>query len=196
MAVKALPRGSPSSRISQPSGGCGFWVAITVGLGGRGTLSVISHRNVICVFTAQRSLSQAYTLNPALQTSVGYSVPLAKEEWECVDVGIRLCLSARMKVWVAGRGVEDLYSERCSCSVWLAALMAVGLNSCECRDTPAWGQRGGKLNKSRWPPLPLLVDHTEQHYHSHYTDKHRCPPTHIPGFPYVSIGKYLLLYVQ
>lgn len=30
------------------------------------TVSVISQRNVICVFTAQRGLSQAYTLNPAL----------------------------------------------------------------------------------------------------------------------------------
>ncbi len=63
------------------------------------------------------------------------------------------------------RGVEDLYSEGCSCSAWLAALMAAGFSSCEWSD-PSLRSEGRELNKSRWPPLPLLLDHTEQHYHS------------------------------
>lgn len=68
-------------------------------------------------------------------------------------------------VWVGKRGVEDLYSEGCSCSLWLAALMAAGFSSCEWKD-PSLRLEGRELNKSRWPPLHL--DHTEQRYH--YTD--------------------------
>lgn len=64
--LSKLCGGGPHQAVSHSQADAAVYrVAITVWLGGRGTLSVISRRNVICVFTAQRGLSQACTLNPA-----------------------------------------------------------------------------------------------------------------------------------
>lgn len=64
--LSKLCGGGPHQAVSRSQADAVVYrVAITVWLGGRGTLSVISRRNVICVFTAQRGLSQACTLNPA-----------------------------------------------------------------------------------------------------------------------------------
>lgn len=107
--VVCVGGGSPSSRISQPSGGCGFWVTITVWLGGRGGLSVISRRNVICVFAAQRGLSQASTLNPAALNISRLQLAISgKEEWERERERERawtpsVCLTARASAWVGER---------------------------------------------------------------------------------------------
>lgn len=65
--LSKLRRGGPHQAVSRSQAEAAvFRVAITVWLGGRSTLSVISLRNVIFVFTAQRGLSRAYTLNPML----------------------------------------------------------------------------------------------------------------------------------
>lgn len=80
-------------------------------------LSVISRRNVICVFTAQRGLSQAYHAKPCALNISRLQLAISKGRvGVCVDAGVCVCLTARVNAWVGERGVEDLYSEGCSCS--------------------------------------------------------------------------------
>lgn len=65
--LSKLCRGGPHQAISHSQAEVVvFGLQLRLWLEGRGALSVISCRNVICVFTAQCGLSQAYTLNPAL----------------------------------------------------------------------------------------------------------------------------------
>lgn len=65
--LSKLCRGGPHQAVSRSKAeAVVFGSQLRVWLEGRGALSVISRRNVICVFTAQCGLSQAYTLNPVL----------------------------------------------------------------------------------------------------------------------------------
>lgn len=83
--------------------------------------SVISCRNVICVFTAQRGLSGA----PSYSCHIScFHIAVRKGGvGERPHFCGRVCLTARACVWVGQGGVEDLYSKGCSCLVRFAALI-------------------------------------------------------------------------
>lgn len=103
MVVKALPRVPIKPYLAAKRRLQLFGLQLQYGCEAEAYLSVISHRNVICVFTAQRGLSRASMLKPALQTSVSSSLPLAKG-----GVGVRgsqcMCVSESQSEWVGGRG--------------------------------------------------------------------------------------------
>lgn len=73
-----------------------FGLQLRLWLWGRGAPSLISCINVICVFTAQRGLSQASTLNPALHTSVCLQTATSKG-------GVGVCGRQCVFVWLPER---------------------------------------------------------------------------------------------
>lgn len=116
--LSKLCRGGPHQAVSRSQVEAAvFWVAITVGAGRqRHAVCNKPQKCNLCFHSSVQLITGLHAKPSALNISRLQLAISKKEEWECVDVGIRLCLSARMKVWVAGRGVEDLYSEGCSCS--------------------------------------------------------------------------------